>query len=257
MLSTMSKPLHTSQSEDIMDPSASPPLDDIFAIVEPLSNAASDAVKCRDNKGLFSATHCHPPAPPQITLIMNYALLFGRRGISFGSSRSNEVWLPQAPDVEDHHFQLQLDIDTAGVVFVDTSDAGAWIVKGSNLACHVQRDLCPLNATVCIHFGSDDRFRFRISPVQYTRRLEILRQLLTEYRRSVSFLISEPACMKHTVVDSLPTASSSLTRRRRRSSDTTASPRPAKRHRSVQVLHLAWTQLTSCLNSFHGLWRFH
>lgn len=169
---------------------------DVFCSLSPLSADATAALDLRANRGLLGgAPVCKDPNTAavkggrkgQYVIKLDYALLFGRRCLSFGSSRSNEFQFPQADDIGEHHFIIHFEMQTAVLLLTDTSLKGTWIFDSSTQKFRLlRRATYPVLQTTEIRFGQEHRYCFRIVVVEYMRDLLAFSKLFRNYARSIN-----------------------------------------------------------------------
>lgn len=114
---------------------------------------------------------------------IDFALLLGRRFVSFGSSRACEVQLTDDHLVSLEQFKIHLDIYTGALLLTDTSDTGTRVISGTSQSL-IHRATLPLidGAVFELNFGSSHRFHvfvlrqnpalFRRSFLRYARSLQ-------------------------------------------------------------------------------------
>ena len=111
---------------------------DPFAILVPLSPSAAAALslsrnRCRLDKAVnymdvlashHVATREHAT---QLVAKMDFAMIHGRRSISFGKCRAARFLLPAVEGVSGLHFHLHFDLSTADLLLTDTSERGTLV----------------------------------------------------------------------------------------------------------------------------------
>lgn len=156
-----------------------------FAFVTPLSADACQILQLRANNALLEEAST-------TDLVLRFRLdfnnLFGRRCISFGSSRANEVTFPKGvEDVAERHFVIHFEMQTGLLLLTDTSQTGTWVsdVEGVTKKL-LHRRTYPLCQNSCIMIGTERRFRFHVSLPKYAEDLGAFRRLFHEYAISTN-----------------------------------------------------------------------
>jgi hypothetical protein len=166
----------------------------VFAFLLPLSVDAKDALKLRANMSLLESSELQKetislPPGDQLVAKLDYALLFGRRCLSFGSSRADQVYFPSTSDIDKHHFILHFDISTAALLLTDTSTQGVWVSDGATQALkHLHHTTLPLSQTTDIYFGRNNRYQFRIVVAEYAPDVTASSRLFEDYIQSIGFI---------------------------------------------------------------------
>lgn len=167
---------------------------DAFAFLVPISIDAAEALKLSANKKLLANSFDdflipHRPfdrGERPYVVKLDYALLFGRLGVTFGSSRCNELQFPKAPDIDAYHFVLHFEMQIGVLLLTDVSSSGTLISTHSTQDFkRLHGATYPLLQTSYIHFGREQRYRFEITLTPYTRDISVFINLFGEYARSV------------------------------------------------------------------------
>lgn len=167
------------------------PHSNAFAFLEALSIDAEKALALQINRALLTN-----PEPDEIkSLIMirqqqavklDFALLLGRRCLSFGCSRSDEIQFPLASDIDRHHFILHFDIQSEVLLLTDTSTRGIWLSDASIQTPRLlHRTTAPLLQTTDIYFGRDQRYQFRITASSGVNDKTTFARLFEDYAKSI------------------------------------------------------------------------
>jgi hypothetical protein len=165
---------------------------DAFAFLIPLTVDAREALELRANRGLLEDPKLYGDmaqvqSEGRYIAKLDFALLFGRLCLSFGSSRSDEVQFPPASDIDRHHFILHFQTHTAVLLLSDTSSKGIWVSDGlTQTRKLLHHTSFPLLQTVDIHFGQDCRYRFRIMVTESARNRMAFPKLFEDYIQSIT-----------------------------------------------------------------------
>jgi hypothetical protein len=167
-----------------------------FAFLVPLSLDAKEALKLRANMSLLENPELQETVAvkleSQLVAKLDYALLFGRRCLSFGSSRAAQVHFVPASDVDQHHFILHFDMHTAALLLTDASSHGVWVSDGATQAMKCLRNTTvPLSMTTAVHFGQNQRYQFRVVVTECAPE-RLISRLFEEYAQSVDFSTLQP-----------------------------------------------------------------
>lgn len=177
---------------------------DAFAFLVPVSTDAAEVLKLRVNKALLEdakfsdhlilhKSFSRGERPYVVKL--DYALLFGRPCLTFGSSRCNEFQFPKAVDIGASHFVLHFEMQTGVFLLTDISPSGTFISTHPTQGLkRLHRATYPLLQTSYIHLGREQRYRFQITLAPYMRDLSAFTNLFREYAQSVDQPL--PACIK-------------------------------------------------------------
>lgn len=171
----------------------------VIALLLPISDTAKQTLKLRpnqlyrtDSRNFFASTQ--NASSRRIVAKFDFSSIFGRRYLSFGSSRSVELRLTKAEGVSGCHFLLHLDPISGSLSLQDTSQSGTWIQKCPNGSWQLlQQSTCVLNGTCTIKLGSGaDAVVFDLLiPVLDSARQHC--RLLQEYQSSIASRTSSPA----------------------------------------------------------------
>jgi hypothetical protein len=102
----------------------------VFALLVPISATAMESLKLRGNRQRCELATSAIDGNTTKVAKLDFAFLFGRRCITFGSARSSEFLLPVGPDVASSHFIIHLNPETATLSLTDISAQGTWIRHG-------------------------------------------------------------------------------------------------------------------------------
>ena len=174
-----------------------PARSDAFAFLVPLSADSTEAIEFRVNRSLLEDARPADGISLGASKVgqkcrhvarLDYNLLFGRRCLSFGSSRSNEFRFPQAEDVGEHQFILHFEMHTAILLLTDNSPSGTWVFDGATQKCKLLHNTTyPLLHSSCIRFGEEHRYRFRIEVAACVRDSAEFSKLFEDYARSIGW----------------------------------------------------------------------
>lgn len=111
---------------------------DTITLIVPYSADADAVLKLRTNRRVLNNTDAFdlPGNPPsfgkarRVVGRIDFAFFLGRRYISVGSSRLNNIKLPPTSDISDHHFLIYFDIQTATLMLRDISSSGITVRSG-------------------------------------------------------------------------------------------------------------------------------
>ena len=152
--------------------------DDAFAYILPLSRDTERAFKIRQNRTLLDdmtvLRFLHKEgiaAPVQrrrlCAIRLDFENLMGRRSISIGVSRSNDIILPRAAGVDGIDILFHLDTRTAALLATKKASSWAWYRDGErniDMIRHQPITVRPGNG-ICIEFGDHGRFKLAVYPV--------------------------------------------------------------------------------------------
>ena len=168
---------------------------DAFAFLVPMSIDALKALKIRDNKAMLedagSFGHIIPHKATtsrqrSCVVKLDYASLFGRRRLTFGTSRRNNVRFPEEGDVGATHFRLHFEMHTGVILLTDVSPEGTWVsshpTEGFQLLHHATY---PLLQTSYIQIGQHQCYRFQIAVAPYMRDIPAFITLFNAYAQSI------------------------------------------------------------------------
>lgn len=164
-----------------------------FVFLIPLSTDSADAVKLRVNRRLLQGEEVLDTVGPpsshrkrQYVIRLDYTLLFGRSGLSFGWSRFNEFKFPQVDDIAKQHFVLHFEMHTGTLLLTDTSPDGTWVFDTSarefKLLYHATFLLLEITE---IRIGHGNRYRFRIEVVEHMKERVGFAEMFREYAQSI------------------------------------------------------------------------
>jgi hypothetical protein len=129
--------------------------------------------------------------PRQYVVKLDFALLYGRSCVSFGSSRADEFFIPSEGDIVHHHFILYFDVPTAELYIGNTTANSIDFYSGPLTASHrLQGTTQRLPRASEIRFGQNNRYSFRIVIPNRVRERWTSAGLLEDYARSVRTLES-------------------------------------------------------------------
>ena len=148
---------------------------DAFATLTPISCDSVSAYRAPGNKRLpvswVKAKNSHSNRQgilcESVCLFpLTFSGLYGQRTISFGASRASTVQLPaRSSDVEDEHFIIRYELQTALLMIIDTSTNGTWISEDDGAGMLLRRSAWPLTKPLFIEVGHGRRLRFRLDLV--------------------------------------------------------------------------------------------
>ena len=106
-----------------------------FAFLIPISVDAKKTLKLHVDLALLEHSEPHRPISlgfaGESVAKLDYALIFGRRCLSFASSHADQVHFLPADDIDRHHFILHFDMSTPALLLTDTSAQGIWVTDDS------------------------------------------------------------------------------------------------------------------------------
>ena len=221
---------------------------DAFGVLVPKSREADKMFDLRTNRLRIDATslYSHILHPDHTTTSkvakLNFAFMFGRRHLTFGTARSTEFQLPELSGVSACHFILHFDLDAAALLLTDTSETGTWIesrgdwILVHNMTHRIDED------EIRIHMGEGGALQFSlVSFISGLRQQLGFVARLAEYARSLMWPEWEAMEEKKTkACGSEETCSSSGRRQKRRASgdlvEDSDSDCTAKRRRLSQMV---------------------
>lgn len=154
-----------------------------FAVITPLSADAITMFKMPSNNSFLdeSATGYLFPR-----MRLELANLLGRSCISFGSSRHNNVQVPEAKDIDNQQFVIRFEMQTGLLLISDTSSGGTWISSESTQSHKLLKGAThPLLQETLVMFGRNRRFKFLLSTTNYRRDPELFTKLFATYAGSL------------------------------------------------------------------------
>jgi hypothetical protein len=167
---------------------------DLVAALVPCSREAEASLKLATNRSLLcSSTNLkHRTSLYSGTFAASYyaklsfAMFFGRRGVSIGSSRTTEIMLPRSGLTTGQHLLLHFDLDDATMLLTDTSAIGTWFRSASHTDWELLHNTTfPLMQNIEIRIGHGSALHFQLIVESYTRAPAEFERPYSQYVRSV------------------------------------------------------------------------
>ena len=163
-----------------------------FAFIVPITRSATEALKLRANRPRCADSRTHAAylrlQHRRIVAKLDFALLTGRRYISFGSSRASEFRLPPVKSVSACQFLISIDFPTARITIRDLSLSGTWILgDGEKEFRLLHHETVEVQSNMIIRVGNGDSegLELRLIPAEIMQDTKALQMLIREHHRSI------------------------------------------------------------------------
>lgn len=117
---------------------------------------------------------------------LDYAALFGRRYLTFGSSRRSDFRFPKGVGVGATHFLLHFEMHTAVLLLTDRSPNGTWVSSHPTQGFkRLHQATYPLLQTLYIRIGQQQCYGFQVTVAPYMKDMPAFINLFNAYAQSI------------------------------------------------------------------------
>lgn len=163
-----------------------------FAILLPISTNAHEMLRARSNRrqrrdaSLYGMQTRQDAGRRRRFLIkLDFAMLLGRRCVTFGSSQATNIRFPVHSDVAEYHFFIQFDYESGALRLIDTSCDGTLISDTARFSATSTRTLHEathtLGQSTFIRVGGKTHYDFQL----LLRKVPSFQRLFGGYLRSI------------------------------------------------------------------------
>ena len=146
-----------------------------FALVSPLNDRSQLALKARFNRRhqvdgtRYGLRNPSSPKNRHTAIKLDFAMLLGRRCVSFGTSRANSITLPKGQGIGNVHFYIHFHAQTKALLLTVASASKIYIHHGPSVSSTLEglvagNSTVALSADTHISFGTHKQFEFKILP---------------------------------------------------------------------------------------------
>lgn len=164
-----------------------------FALINPMNGHSQLALEARLNRRHQVGAARYGLAKPSnikkrhIAVKLDFAMLLGRRCITFGTSRANNIKLPKGQGIGTVHFYIHFHPSTKQLLLTVLSKSGVKISQSATGEKKlINSKTISIHQSTYISFGMNERFCFNILPTfQAAAQCEHFEQLFRHWLKSV------------------------------------------------------------------------
>jgi len=168
-----------------------------FALISPLNDRSQLALKNRFNRRhqvdgtRYGLRHPSSPTKRRTAIKLDFAMLLGRRCVSFGTSRANSITLPKGQGISNAHFHIHFHPQTNALLLTASSNSKVYIhnvsgtnaTRGESIACG---STVTLSANTRVSLGARRQFEFDIHPTPVAPSQQAtFEKLYSSWRKSI------------------------------------------------------------------------
>lgn len=163
-----------------------------FALFTPLNQCSQVAVKTRLNRRyqVQSSRQSRPSATMSkrhIAIKLDFSMLLGRRCISFGTSRANNVTLPKGNGIGNVHFYVHLHPVTRILLLTVMAKSEVTVYDGTiSEKSPISGATIAITKSTRLSFGTCGRFHFTIVPTLESIRNSDMDRMFNHWLKSIA-----------------------------------------------------------------------